>query len=219
MQNIPYIYWLKNKSTHKKYIGVRWARGCNPSDFWVSYFTSSPSVHKLITIFGKNDFEFKIIHTFKTAEEAILREAQYVKLAVKRDDYLNLCHFSAGRETTSKAGKIGGMFQKLNKLGIHKQTREERLALLKRAWAKQNELQCNPFTHASKELQAERGRRGGPKNKGFVWLTDGTKSIKYTKKMQDKKSINCFLEENPTYKRGRCNANYKNTKTTTAIYG
>jgi hypothetical protein len=204
MKYVPYVYLLKNKTTGKKYVGVRWAKDCHPSEFWVEYFTSSKVVHSLIKIFGKDDFNFKIVHTFETAEKAILKEAKYVKLAVNKEDYLNMRHSPiSNSEKCSQAGKIGGMLQVMRKQGIHKQTREERLEILKIARQEQNRRKKNPFSHASREKQSERGRRGGPKNKGFVWLTDGTANIKYTKKMQEKKSIEIFLLENPQIRRGR----------------
>lgn len=53
------------------------------------------------------------------------------------------------------------------------------------------------------EIQRELGKRGGPKNKGFVWLTDGAINIKYSPKQQSDKSVEVFLEENPTFHRGR----------------
>lgn len=54
-----------------------------------------------------------------------------------------------------------------------------------------------------KELQSDLGKRGGPKNKGFVWVNDGSVSIKYSPKMQKNKSIEQFLVENPTFSLGR----------------
>lgn len=53
------------------------------------------------------------------------------------------------------------------------------------------------------ELQSSLGKRGGVKNKGFVWLNDGTDNIKYSPKMQKIKSIEDFLKENPNYSKGR----------------
>ncbi len=50
--------------------------------------------------------------------------------------------------------------------------------------------------------QSERGKRGGPKNKGFLWYNDGMNSYKYTKRMQETKSFDKFLKENENYKPG-----------------
>ena len=53
------------------------------------------------------------------------------------------------------------------------------------------------------DIQRENGKKGGVKNKGFVWLTNGTTTIKYSCKLQEDKSVEQFLKENTTYKRGR----------------
>lgn len=53
------------------------------------------------------------------------------------------------------------------------------------------------------EVQRELGKRGGVKNKGYVWLTDGATNIKYSPKMQLDKSFDEFLAENPAFRRGR----------------
>lgn len=53
------------------------------------------------------------------------------------------------------------------------------------------------------EAQRERGRRGGPKNKGFRWYNDGKKSYKYTVKQQSIKSFQDFIIENPQFSPGR----------------
>jgi G3E family GTPase len=53
------------------------------------------------------------------------------------------------------------------------------------------------------EWQREFGRRGGPKNKGFIWYNDGISSFKYTKKMQEVKPFEEFLKDNPQFISGR----------------
>lgn len=71
-----------------------------------------------------------------------------------------------------------------------------------KARQKQMDDKTNQFIHCSKEKQAERGRKGGPANKGFRWVNDGKIQFKYTKKMQDIKSIEDFLNENKNIKIG-----------------
>jgi hypothetical protein len=92
-------------------------------------------------------------------------------------------------------GAVGGKTQFENKIGIHAQTKEERIKLASKGGKK------GAFTQP--EWQSEFGKRGGVKNKGFVWLTDGEMNIKYTKRQQDNKSVDQFLVENPTYRAGR----------------
>jgi len=60
--------------------------------------------------------------------------------------------------------------------------------------------------HDSK-FQSEMGKRGGPKNKGFVWINDGTFSIKYTPKQQKKVPVEEFMENNPQYSYGMVEKN------------
>ena len=49
---IPYTYLLTHVQTGKKYYGVRFAKGCNPSDLFITYFTSSKYVKSLIEEYG-----------------------------------------------------------------------------------------------------------------------------------------------------------------------
>lgn len=70
----PYVYLLTWPTAF--YIGARWADGCDPSDLWVTYFSSSQYVkaHRashgepVVTLLGK----------FATAEETLLFENTYI---------------------------------------------------------------------------------------------------------------------------------------------
>lgn len=110
----------------------------------------------------------------------------------------------------SDAGRISGNKQKELGIGIHAQTPEERLELVARAREIQMEQGKNAFTTATSEKQAERGRKGGVKNAGFKWYTDGYTDYKYTASMSIHKSLEQYLSENPGFKRGRSNAHHKN---------
>lgn len=235
---IPYVYFVKNKTTQTKYIGVRYAKGCNPDDFWVTYFTSSKLVKKLIEQFGKDDFYVRILHKFPSEpEKAILKEAEYFKYIKKRDDYLNMTYSSGIQDLriSSKGGKIGGAIVKARKIGIFRSEDDRKAwaSLGGKAGAKvqiENKIGIHGHTPEqriavakignakAKELgkgffspktQSELGKRGGPKNKGFKWYNDGHKSFKYTKKQQEKQSFETFLNDNPIYRRGRVNAKSK----------
>lgn len=227
---IPYVYLVKNKTTKLSYIGVRYAKGCRPIDFWDTYFTSSKLVHSLIQTYGKTDFVFKILHKFPdNPEGAILKEAEYFKLLQKRNNYLNCCYSSGflDPKISSKAGKVGGSIVKNKKIGIFRSEKE------RRHWASlggkiggkaQAErglgfhlYKNNPELHRknsskgglisgqfqNKMFQSEMGKRGGLKNKGFVWITDGERSFKYTVKQQEKLSIESFLKLNDQFRKGR----------------
>ena len=201
---VPYIYWLKNKTTGLKYIGVQYGKRCHPNNFWVTYFTSSTGVKSLIKLYGKEDFIFKILHRFENSNQAIEKEHKYLKIAVKRKDYINrYVHKAPSPLINSKRGIIGGNIQRKLGLGIHKQSHEERLEILARAHLSQEINKTNPLKHCDRQKQVERGKKGGPKNKGFIWLTDGINSIKYTAEMQKFLSVEEFLKINLNLRKGR----------------
>ena len=54
-----------------------------------------------------------------------------------------------------------------------------------------------------KKRQSNRGKKGGSANKGFVWINDGIKSMKYTKKQQINEPLDVYLINNPQIKKGR----------------
>lgn len=78
-ETIPFTYKLIFKPTGQYYYGVKWSKGCNPSDLWVSYFTSSKHIHKLIEEYGKNSFEYRVTKTFYNKIEAALWETEVLK--------------------------------------------------------------------------------------------------------------------------------------------
>lgn len=89
----PYTYLLRHKPTGMVYYGVRWAKGCDPSEFWKTYFTSSKKqVPLLRKLYGDDSFEFEIRRTFLTAEEACSWEKKVLtrmKVLKKPDLWLN----------------------------------------------------------------------------------------------------------------------------------
>lgn len=89
----------------------------------------------------------------------------------------------------SAGGKIGGKKQLELGLGIHAQTREQRLALASLGGKKGAEK----IGWKNPEVQSENGKRGGVKNKGFVWVNDGQASYKFTPKEQVTERIEDYL--------------------------
>lgn len=93
------------------------------------------------------------------------------------------------KAVASKAGSIGGTKQKELGLGIHVD------AETRREWARmgaQAVLERNGFLNS--EVQSERGKKGGVKNKGFKWCNDGTSTFKYTAAQQEQESFEDFLQ-------------------------
>lgn len=50
--NKPYTYLIGWPELNLFYYGVRYAKGCDPSDLWVKYFTSSEKVKETLKIHG-----------------------------------------------------------------------------------------------------------------------------------------------------------------------
>lgn len=103
------------------------------------------------------------------------------------------------KEVASLGGKKGGRVQYENKIGIHSQTPGERKAIASMGGRKS----CDVNGWRDSKVQSQNGKRGGVKNKGFKWYTDGSEAKKYTPKQQEVKSFEDFLLENPQFKAGR----------------
>jgi len=90
---IPYCYLIGWSKLNKFYYGVRTAKNCNPSDFWVKYFTSSKQVKKFRKKYGDPDI-IQIRKTFLDKDSAMKWESKVLRrLNVKdRNDFLNLCN-------------------------------------------------------------------------------------------------------------------------------
>lgn len=86
----PYTYHIAWSKTNKHYYGVRYAKNCNPNDFWISYFTSSKIVQQYRKEHGEPDV-IEIRKTFDSAEKARLWESKVLqKLNVlKSEKWLN----------------------------------------------------------------------------------------------------------------------------------
>lgn len=92
MSTVYFTYYLYHTPTKKHYYGARWKPGCNPSDLWSTYFSSSKKVHALIKEYGADSFVFKIRKLFNDKSSCISWEQRVLKrLKVKRrDSWLNV---------------------------------------------------------------------------------------------------------------------------------
>ncbi len=66
----PYTYLLKFKPTGQVYYGVRFKEGCTPEELFVTYFSSSKIIAKLLLDFGSQSFEFEIRKIFFDKRDA-----------------------------------------------------------------------------------------------------------------------------------------------------
>lgn len=93
---IPFTYII-GWSEHKKfYYGSKYAKGCQPSDLWESYFTSSEYVKKFREEFGEPDI-IRIHRTFADKESCISFEFDYLTKIDAKNNSLFLNKSNSGR--------------------------------------------------------------------------------------------------------------------------
>lgn len=91
----PYTYYIYHMPTAQHYYGVRYSKHYNPSDLWVTYFTSSKKVKALIKEYGKDSFYTEIRKVFNNKNDAMLFEARVLRKldVLNKSNWLN-CNIS-----------------------------------------------------------------------------------------------------------------------------
>jgi hypothetical protein len=74
----PYTYLIGWPELNTYYYGVRYSKKCNPSDFWVTYFTSSKKVKEFVIKHGEPTV-IQVRKTFTDAQTARLWEERVLK--------------------------------------------------------------------------------------------------------------------------------------------
>lgn len=90
MEQIPYTYFIGWTKLNLFYYGSRYGKGCHPTDFWQTYFTSSKKVAALRLESGEPDL-IQIRQEFDDVQSAMLWEKVVLRrMKVKsRKDFLN----------------------------------------------------------------------------------------------------------------------------------
>lgn len=102
---VPFTYCLTHKPSGKRYYGVRWRKGCHPSDLWTKYFSSSKVIARMLYEDGIDSFDATVRRTFKTPAAARVWEEKVLRrLKVhKNEQWLNRnIHFRWGTKNSSK---------------------------------------------------------------------------------------------------------------------
>lgn len=91
MSTTPFSYYLYHVPTNQHYYGIKHSRGCNPTDLWTKYFSSSKIVKALIAEYGVDSFIATVRRTFTTSQEALLWEHKVLRRlnAAERSDWIN----------------------------------------------------------------------------------------------------------------------------------
>lgn len=162
---IPFTYII-GWSEHKKfYYGAKYAQGCQPSDLWESYFTSSDYVKSFREEFGEPDI-IKIHKTFIDKDSCVAFETQYLTKIDAKNHQLFLNESNGGgksfykKEVTEKE-KEKTKRTHLKKYGYESSNQSEivkenkRLSLLEKYGVEYN-FQLEGFAEKSKQTCLEK---------------------------------------------------------------
>jgi hypothetical protein len=107
---IPYTYLIGWSHLNKFYYGRRTAKGCHPSEFWKTYFTSSTYVKEFVEKNGDPDI-IEIRKTFKNVKSCEQWEHRFLcKIdAAYNHNFLNEHNGGASFSTSNKVGVTDSM--------------------------------------------------------------------------------------------------------------
>lgn len=126
----PYTYLIGWSNLNKYYYGVRYAKNCNPSDLWTTYFTSSKHVKRFTKKHGRPNI-ILIRKIFNTKEAAINWENKVLRRlkVVEREIFLNYTYNKAIEVKNSNCAenlRKVNIYRKLNKQWYNETYNEEK---------------------------------------------------------------------------------------------
>jgi hypothetical protein len=124
----PFSYVITQISSGIRYYGIKFARGCQPSDLGSTYFSSSRIVNKLIKEEGLQNFKFEIRKIFVSREQAIEWEKKFL---TKIDAARSPMWFNRHNGTLSFYREIGYKCKESTKMNMRKPKSEEHRKKLK----------------------------------------------------------------------------------------
>jgi hypothetical protein len=88
----PYTYFIRHRPTNRVYYGVRTANNVPAEDdLWHTYFTSSPTVKRLIEEYGADSFDVEVRREFDTVKQAIAWETSVLRRmrVLENEEWIN----------------------------------------------------------------------------------------------------------------------------------
>jgi UDP-3-O-[3-hydroxymyristoyl] glucosamine N-acyltransferase len=137
----PYTYLIKFILTGQQYYGVQHAKGAHPENLWVTYFTSSKIVKKLISEYGKDSFEIVNTIVHATKEVALAYEESFLISvnAGRSDDWLNKHNGGSNFCVTEESSKQAAAKRKATETA-NPEIRKQRTATRKATYAANPEI-------------------------------------------------------------------------------
>lgn len=130
---LSYVYLIRHIPSGKFYAGSRTSKKCHPSDFWVSYHTSSKIVKQIISEEGKDSFEILEIIPRPNGdaldyEVALLKSVDAAKSGMwlnksnGQGKFINIghCDKTKAKISASNKGKAKSLIHRINLSISHK---------------------------------------------------------------------------------------------------
>lgn len=181
MNNTPFTYYLYWAELDLHYYGVRYAVGCDPSELWTRYFTSSTYVNRLRKNYGDPDI-IQVRKTFTTVAESKQWESRVLRRiqALDKMNWLNCANQSIRVRKNFDgflAPNYGYVFTPIEKVNKSVQYKKHK-------WWNNGTEQC--FCETPPDTSYQRGRlqfnnrgaqMGADISKLKKWFTDGKESV------------------------------------------
>lgn len=178
MNNTPFTYYLCWSKLDLHYYGVRYAVGCDPTELWTRYFTSSTYVNRLRKNYGDPDV-IQVRRTFTTVAESKSWESRVLRRiqALDKMNWLNCANQSIRVRKNFDgflAPNYGYVFTPIEKVNKSVQYKKHK-------WWNNGVAQC--FCETPPDTTYQRGRlqfnnrgaqMGARINSQKYWVTNGT---------------------------------------------
>lgn len=90
---LAYTYLIRNKITDQFYYGSRYKNVSlklhPPEDLWIRYFTSSKAIKNLISIYGKESFDYSILFQTDDSDQCYWEEQRLIEQNISNPLCLN----------------------------------------------------------------------------------------------------------------------------------
>lgn len=101
---IPYAYLITNKLNGKRYYGISFRKGCNPSEIGVTYKSSSKLLKSEYELYGLANFSFEVRRTFNSIKKCQRWERRVLTMldAANNDNWYNQSNGADGFYTKTQ---------------------------------------------------------------------------------------------------------------------
>jgi hypothetical protein len=175
----PYTYLVKFLPTGQVYYGSSYANNkrkvSNPSQLWVTYFTSSKRIKLLIDAYGKESFSFEVRKVFKTKSETLKWERRVLSKfnAKNNSNWINKSNGANNLSVVKHTEETKQKISKANKGKLHSEESKKKISEFRKGKSPGNKgMKLKPLTKEHKEKLSNNMKGNVPVNKGTPMSSD-----------------------------------------------